>query len=91
MTKEVYSIYDSKCEFYTQPFMVRAKGEAIRAFSDLANDDKTQVGQHPEDFTLFQLATFDENTGKYESLLTPKSICLANEMKKLSDGARSNL
>lgn len=61
--KYIYTVYDSKAEVYLAPFFMRAKGEAIRAFVDMANDSKTQIGAHPEDFTLFEIGTFDDRTG----------------------------
>lgn len=82
MIKQVFVIYDSKACYYKQPFMFLAKGEAIRAFSDAANDPKCEFGLHPEDFTLFHIATFDELKAKYEMLPAPVSLGCAIEYKK---------
>lgn len=62
---KVYTVYDSKAEMYLQPFFMRAKGEALRAFSDMCNDEKTQFGAHPEDYTLFEIGTYDDSKGKF--------------------------
>jgi len=82
MRKPVFSIYDSKGEFYTRPFVMQSKGQAVRAFVDLANDDTTDIGKHPEDYTLFCIAYFDELKGKYENTPTPESMGVAIEFKK---------
>ncbi|AXH77991.1 MAG: nonstructural protein [Microviridae sp.] len=50
------------------PFNMPARGQAVRAFSDLANDKNTQVGRHPSDFKLVEIATFDDTKGVYTSL-----------------------
>lgn len=75
----VFSIYDSKGEFYSNPFYMKSKGEAMRAFADLANDKSNTVGNHPEDFTLFELGTFSERQGQFVLLPTPVSLGVAIE------------
>lgn len=78
----VFAIFDVKAGYYKNPFMMRSKGEAIRGFTDLANDDKTEIGKHPEDFGLFLLAEFDTDRGVYENKQVPESLGLAIEYKK---------
>lgn len=63
MTK-MFSVYDSKVGAYLQPFFMRSKGEALRGFQELANDPNTQFAKYPSDFTLFEIADFEERTGK---------------------------
>lgn len=59
----IYAIHDSKAEAYMQPFFVQAAGVAIREFDKLCNDEKHPVGQHAEDYTLFELGFWDDQTG----------------------------
>lgn len=66
MIKKVYSVYDSKAGAYLPPFMMRSHGEAIRGFQDVVNDGKSMFSAHPEDYTLFHIADFDEISGKYK-------------------------
>jgi len=63
MIHKIYSVYDSKSESYTPPFYDHAEGRAIRTFSDCCNDPGHQFGMHPEDYTLFMVGTFDDDTG----------------------------
>lgn len=65
MIKQVFSVYDSKVKFYDSPFLARNKGEAIRGFADAANKKETYVGSHPEDYTLFFIAEYDDESGVY--------------------------
>lgn len=74
MTLKVFSIYDSKIHAYAHPFQMRTTGEAVRAFIDMALDSKTTIAKHPEDYTLFELATYDDNSGKFENLHVPISL-----------------
>jgi len=80
--KMVFAIFDVKAKFYMRPFLMRTRGEALRGFSDLANDEKTEIGRHPEDFVLFYLAKFDEEKGLYTNNPSPESLGLAIEFVK---------
>lgn len=60
---KIYAIYDMKAQFYKPPFYQRSKGEALRTFTQLANDKQTLVGMHPEDFALYELGEFDDIKG----------------------------
>lgn len=83
MNNPVFAVYDSKAKYFRNPFIMRTKGEAIRAFTDIANDEKSEINKHAEDFTLFHLGSFDEEKGIYENLTSPNSLGIAVEFKKL--------
>jgi len=83
MEMKIYSVYDSKTEAFLQPFFMQAKGQAIRAFSELANDEKHQFGKYPEDFTLFEIGLFDDQKGSIVTHSTPVSVGLAIEFVRL--------
>lgn len=78
MTK-VYSIYDSKAEAYMQPFYAETAGLALRTFSNAANSPESVIGKYPSDFILFEVATFDDKTGSFDSYKQPKNLGLAVE------------
>lgn len=77
MKWRVYSVRDGKAEFYFTPFTQKTHGEAERSFGDLAKNPKTSIGQHPEDFDLYYLGEFDDQTGKMELLNTPQHVIKA--------------
>nr|UXQ88138.1 MAG: nonstructural protein [Microvirus sp.] len=60
MNFNIYSVYDSKAECYTLPFYMKHEGEALRTFKNWANNPDHPIGQHPSDYTLFQIGTFDD-------------------------------
>jgi len=74
MNHQLFSVYDTKAEVYTPPFFVPTLGIATRAFSDCVNSADHQFGKHPQDYTLFKLGTFDDNTAHLELLPAPQSI-----------------
>jgi long-subunit fatty acid transport protein len=68
MKLNVYSIYDSGIEAYAQPFLMQTDGQAIRAFQDNVNDEKSTIYNHADQFTLFKIAEYDDQTGKMENI-----------------------
>lgn len=63
MITRVFALFDSKAECYGTPFFMSNRNMAVRAFSDLAADRNTLVAKHSEDFTLFEVGSFDDATG----------------------------
>ncbi len=59
----LFCIRDSAAEAYMRPFCAQSEGAAIRSFSDMVNGNGDDlISQHPEDFTLFSLGSFNEQT-----------------------------
>jgi len=82
MLLNAYAIYDSKAEAYNQPFFRLKHGVSIREFSEVANDEKSNISKNPEDFTLFHIGSYDDSTGLLTPLSTPSSLGLALEFVK---------
>jgi len=76
MVRGVFSVFDSKANAFLSVFSLVNKGVAVRWFSGMVNGGHLEMTAHPEDFTLFQLANFDEDSGSIEPLGSPKSIVL---------------
>lgn len=68
------AIHDAKSESFGRPLFVRAYGEAERSFRDVVNDGKSDYAKHPEDFTLFEVGSFDDATGVLVGLAAPRSL-----------------
>lgn len=62
---KVFTVFDVKSSAYMQPFYMHTVGQAVRAWMDSVNDPKTQFNKHPEDFTLFEVAEYDDETGTH--------------------------
>jgi len=74
MKLTVFSIFDEKAQTFSKPFFLTHKGEAIRVFSDVVNDEKSMIAKHPEDYKLYKLGSFDDVSGVMESLPMPEFI-----------------
>lgn len=77
----VASVFDSATKVYFQPFYARSRAEAIRSFAECANQEGHPFCKHPGDFTLFIIAEWDEDTGKFENLVAPDCLGTALEHK----------
>jgi hypothetical protein len=63
MLLNVFSIYDSKSEMFSQPFFSPTPGAAMRAFSSEVNKEGSDFNRFPDDYTLHHLGTFDDALG----------------------------
>lgn len=81
MQLRIFSIRDAKAEIFNPPFYKHTPGEAEREFTRLAKDDKSQVFQFPDDYDLYMLGTYDDQSGKITSLDTPQHIVKAVQVK----------
>lgn len=77
MLTKVYSIRDAKAEIFRSPFFKLTQGEAERDFRTLVNDEKSQVNMYPEDYDLYFLGEYDDNSGKIVALDTPQHVIKA--------------
>jgi len=79
---KVFAVYDSAVKAFCRPFNMLTTGEAIRGWSDVVNDEKTEFFRHPDDYCLFQIAEYDETLGRYTNLSAPESLGSALKFKK---------
>jgi len=82
MVFNVYSVFDEKALVFAPPFLMVHDGEALRAFGDAVGDPKSKLAAHPGDFKLFRLGTFNDVTGKMESLDMPLPLAPASDFVK---------
>jgi len=79
MVSKVYTVYDCKSEIYLTPFQRSTRGQCIRDFTDTVCDPKSQFNKHPEDYTLFEIGTYDDLSGVFEMYEAKVSIGCARE------------
>jgi hypothetical protein len=79
MKFQVFSVYDKAINAFVQPFYARTKGEAIRSFTEAANDEKHQFNRHSNDYSLMHLGEFDDNSGAF-STADPSRVISAVEV-----------
>lgn len=77
------TVKDRAADAFGRPMFVRSIGEAIRSFSDEVNRkaDDNQLYNHSDDFDLFELGEFDDNTGLMSLHDQPKLVSLGKQVK----------
>lgn len=87
MKLHIYSVYDQAAGAFITPFFQQNDGLAIRAFQGLVNsDDKNNVSQYPDQFTLFKIGEFDDLEGNIIGT-DPISLGLALTYKIAKDSS----
>jgi len=85
MVLKIYSVYDTKVEAYLQPFFMQTKAAAIRAWADAISDPNTQFNKHPNDFTLYELGQYDDQSGIITNYDVKIHLGNASEYKNTSE------
>lgn len=79
---KIFIVHDSKALCYGNPMVLKSPGEAVRSFTEVANDPSTVIGKNPEDFTLFEIGEYDERLGDILVYEVKKSLGLALDFRK---------
>ena len=83
MNHKLYSIYDTASGVYNQIFQCKTHGEATRIFKDLSISADTNIGKHPEDYSLWYIGLWNDNDGKITKV-TKECLATALEMVSLA-------
>lgn len=78
----IFGVYDSKAKAWLQPFFVKNKVDAIRAITNLVNEDKHNFNLYAADYVLFELAEFNEETGDIKSHPAKVNLGVLVEFKR---------
>lgn len=79
MIKQIFSVQDVKVSVFYPPVVLHNEAEARRMMSDVVRNPETQIAKHVEDFRLFRLGEFDDNSGAVLPLAQPEFIANASE------------
>lgn len=91
MMLKVFAIYDSKTNAFFPPNYMKTIGEMERALTGHINDPQHNFCKYSEDFTLFELGSWDDQTGKFTLLPTPHSIALFVQYKRPASSGEAEL
>lgn len=87
MTKDyshqVVAVRDASTGAYAAPMHVPSTQYAIRMFSQELNretGEKSTLHTHPQDFELWLLAQWDEETGTYRNEVPPRALARATDL-----------
>lgn len=80
MKLQIYSIYDKKGEVYHPPFYQHNDATAKRQFNEMCKDKNQPMAHYPEDYQLFRLGVFNDDSGKIEGVNNPTFVCNATSI-----------
>ncbi len=75
MIKKLYSLYDVKSEFYGAPVAFHNDEDAMRGVASVFNNPGSMFAAHPEDYKLYYLAHYNDNSGVIDTSIPVKYIC----------------
>ncbi|WNK14126.1 MAG: nonstructural protein [Microvirus sp.] len=83
MFQIICSVKDRAADAFGRPLFVPSVGLALRSFTDEVNRDApdNQMFSHSDDFDLYELGTFDDNTGIITCHASPKQLALGKQVK----------
>ncbi|WNK13523.1 MAG: nonstructural protein [Microvirus sp.] len=78
---KIFSVRDVKGEAYGALMCVATVGLAMRAFTDACNAPGSPLADYPADYSLYELGTFDPNSGTVAGHKVPSFIASAVEVR----------
>lgn len=83
MKQVMFSVFDIKAGAFGRPFFSASRGLAVRSLGDEVNraaQDNVMYA-HAEDFRLFELGNFDDESGTFELHAVPHLVLDAVTLK----------
>ena len=90
MLVPIFSVYDRAILSYLPPFTLRTVGEAKRQLLDTVKDENHQFSQHPSDFHLVQVGSFNDSSGTIEAFDPPVLIMKCDEAMATTHHIKGN-
>lgn len=82
--RHIYALHDLKSEAFLPPWTAATQGLAFRSLADVVNgapNPGDPVVTHPEDFELYRIGLFDEQTGAIVAVEKPVLVCSCADLK----------
>lgn len=80
MVLKMYCLYDRKTEFHHPPLYAHNTGHALRVFGDMFANPQLPFGKHPEDYQVFEVGSFDDQTATVLPVERPHLIAAGTEL-----------
>jgi len=83
MLKQLYSVRDNVACYFNNMWVAHNEDHAKRQMADaLAQDQNNAMSQHPEDFHLYQMGTYNDNDGTVNTVDCPRRIIVLSDLLK---------
>lgn len=83
MIFQILCVRDRAADVFGTPSFHTSIGAAVRAFGDEINRaaQDNAFFNHPEDFDLYKLGTYDDSMGRFE-VTTPVQVSIGKDLKR---------
>lgn len=71
MITKIFSVFDDKADLFMPPFYNQQTPVALRVFADACRQDDHPFRQNPADYHLYEVGTFNDETGDLMGLSKP--------------------
>lgn len=78
MKQKIFAPFDSKLQVWMTPMFFQHSGQAERLWKDLCNEPNSTLSKYPQDFTLYQIGEYDDETAQLTSLAAPVQLMSAS-------------
>ena len=78
MRYKVVSVRDRAVATFGQPIFCSAIGQAVRSFGDEIKNTSSPFNKHPEDYDLYYLGEFDDDTGEFINV-KPEQVAVGKD------------
>lgn len=75
------AVHDRQLNAFMRPFVAQSPGQAIRSFRDEVNREGSEMNRHPEDYTLYRVGVWDQQTGEIaKAHPAPEQLAIATNL-----------
>lgn len=78
----IFSVRDSALDAFLQPFFAPSEGIAMRSFKDEVQREESAMFKHPQDYELWHIGFFDEDSGVIEPC-AKRALARGADMKEM--------
>lgn len=82
MIKPMFSVFDAKARVFATPFVSTNVDTATRDFHRAALDPQTDLNRFPDDYILYEIASYDDSTATISHVTPPNYICNAKQFQE---------
>lgn len=82
----VFSVLDVKVGCFSQPVFFKTEALAVRSFTAAVREGNSDLSRFSEDYSLFELGSFDEEKGVFMNNRAPRQVVTASVCKVVVGG-----
>lgn len=80
--KVICSVFDSKAQLFSAPFVSHSRITAVRDFEGAVRDVGSGINKFPSDYQLYLIGKWDEESGRIDQLDVPELLVRGDSFKE---------